>query len=150
MSTPISTEGVKMPGMSIGRRLRELRIGRQLTLEQAAKVAGTTRQYVSQLEKGKNQTPNGVMLEAWARFYGVSHHWLASGLGARAISAQAASGSSPMANHIAGLIDAITDPALQTRAFVKAVHAVESLTTLPAAPESQPEPQSRAARPAHK
>lgn len=69
--------------MSIGARLQELREQRGLTLKQAAAVADTTRQSLSQIEKGQTQVPSGSKLEAWARFYGVTLSWLTTGKGVK-------------------------------------------------------------------
>lgn len=65
----------------IGNRLKELRTGAAMSQPEFAAIVGTTKQYVSQLESGKNITPNGAFLEAWARHFGVSHRWLVSGAG---------------------------------------------------------------------
>lgn len=65
----------------IGDRLKELRTDAGMSQLEFGAIAGTTKQYVSQLELGKNVTPNGVMLEAWARHFGVSPRWLVSGTG---------------------------------------------------------------------
>lgn len=69
--------------MSIGARLEDLRKSRQLTQQQMADIVGTTKQYVGRLEKGQNQTPNGVFLTEWARYFGVNPRWLSSGDGPR-------------------------------------------------------------------
>lgn len=79
--------------MSIGARLEELRKAAQLTQQQMADIVGTSKQYVGRLEKGLNQTPNGVFLADWARHFNVSARWLSSGEGPRAASAQQASQS---------------------------------------------------------
>lgn len=73
---------------TIGDRLRELR--GSLTQPQMARIAGTTKQYVSQLEGGANKTPNSVYLEAWARHFGVSIQWLVTGKGERQAASQPA------------------------------------------------------------
>lgn len=69
--------------MTIGDRLRDLREGAGLTLEQAGAIAGTSKQSMSQIEKGVTAKPNGVALEAWSRYYGVTLHWLTTGKGAK-------------------------------------------------------------------
>ncbi|WP_102945283.1 helix-turn-helix transcriptional regulator [Stenotrophomonas sp. VV52] len=69
--------------MTIGARLEELRRTAQLTQQQMADIVGTSKQYVGRLEKGQNQTPNGVFLTEWARHFGVSARWLSSGDGPR-------------------------------------------------------------------
>ncbi len=66
---------------SIGDRLRELR--GDLTQPEMADIVGTTKQYVSQLERGVNNTPNGTFLEGWARHFRVRHQWLVTGKGPR-------------------------------------------------------------------
>lgn len=66
---------------SIGDRLRELRLAKGLSLEAAGAAAGTTKQSMSQIEKGQTKEPNGVALEAWSRLYGVNLRWLATGKG---------------------------------------------------------------------
>jgi phage repressor protein C with HTH and peptisase S24 domain len=65
----------------IGTRLKELRTAADMSQPEFAAIVGTTKQYVSQLEGGKNATPNGTYLEGWARHFGVNHRWLASGVG---------------------------------------------------------------------
>jgi len=67
--------------MSIGERLKALRQEADLTQEQMASIVCTSKQYVSQLESGKNQRPNGVYLEGWARRFRVSLRWLSTGDG---------------------------------------------------------------------
>ncbi len=71
--------------MSIGARLEELRRASQLTQQQMADIVGTTKQYVGRLEKGLNQTPNGVFLTEWARYFAVSPRWLSTGEGSRTV-----------------------------------------------------------------
>lgn len=68
--------------MSIGERLRDLRTARGLTLEQAGAIGGTTKQSMSQIEKGLTKEPGGLALFKWARHYGVSLEWLITGRGA--------------------------------------------------------------------
>ncbi|HYG07319.1 MAG TPA: helix-turn-helix transcriptional regulator [Stenotrophomonas sp.] len=80
--------------MTIGQRLLELRLEAGLTQPEMAALADTSKQYVSQLEKGANKIPNGQMLEAWARHFGVSIQWLATGKGPRTPS-PAAAGDAP-------------------------------------------------------
>ncbi|WP_202844748.1 XRE family transcriptional regulator [Luteimonas saliphila] len=65
----------------IGTRLKELRKGAGLNQEAFGAIAGTTKQYVSQLESGVNKTPNGDFLESWARHFGVRMQWLTKGKG---------------------------------------------------------------------
>lgn len=69
--------------MSIGDRLRQLREGAQITQQQMGDIVRTTKQYVGRLENGHNQTPNGVFLEGWARYFKVNLRWLSTGEGPR-------------------------------------------------------------------
>lgn len=81
-STPIYAASSTIIDMgTLGDRLRELRETEGLTLEQAGAIAGTTKQSMSQIEKGQTKLPNGIALEAWSRRYGVNLHWLATGKG---------------------------------------------------------------------
>lgn len=90
-STPIYVFSSRIVDMgTLGDRLRELREAEGLTLEQAGAIAGTTKQSMSQIEKGQTKMPNGVALEAWSRRYGVSLHWLATGKGPKHQDKQAA------------------------------------------------------------
>ncbi|WP_093280781.1 helix-turn-helix transcriptional regulator [Pseudoxanthomonas sp. CF125] len=82
-STTIYLEKSRMVDMTIGERLNQLRLDAGLTLEQAGAIAGTTKQSMSQIEKGKTQVPGGVALEAWSRYYGVSIQWLTTGKGSK-------------------------------------------------------------------
>lgn len=75
---------------TIGDRLRELREGAGLTLEQAGKIAGTTKQNTSQIEKGVTKEPGGILLYRWSRHYRVSLEWLITGKGERSIASQTA------------------------------------------------------------
>lgn len=54
-----------------------------MTQPQMADIVGTSKQYVGRLEKGHNQTPNGIFLEGWARHFGVNLRWLSTGEGPR-------------------------------------------------------------------
>lgn len=67
--------------MSIGERLKDLRTARGLTLEQAGAIGGTTKQSMSQIEKGLTKEPGGLTLFRWAKHYGVSLEWLITGKG---------------------------------------------------------------------
>lgn len=69
--------------MNIGDRLKSLRTAAGMTQPEMAAIAGTTKQYVSQLEGGKNQIPNGQFLEAWSRHFRVNLRWLTTGKGPR-------------------------------------------------------------------
>lgn len=81
MSTTIYLPRSMLDSMSIGDRIRALRKEAGLTQQQMADIVGTTKQYVSQLESGRNQTPNGVYLEGWSRRFGVNTRWLSTGEG---------------------------------------------------------------------
>lgn len=65
----------------IGDRLKQLRIEAGLNQPEFAAIVGTTKQFVSQLESGKNQKPNAELLEGWARHFRVNLRWLVSGSG---------------------------------------------------------------------
>lgn len=65
----------------IGDRLKQLRIEAGLNQPEFAAIVGTTKQFVSQLESGKNQKPNAEFLEGWARHFRVNLRWLVSGAG---------------------------------------------------------------------
>lgn len=71
---------------TIGDRIKLLRA--EMTQQEMARIAGTTKQYVSQLESGRNQVPNSLILDAWARHFRVSLNWLLTGSEARQPSAQ--------------------------------------------------------------
>jgi transcriptional regulator with XRE-family HTH domain len=75
---------------TIGERLRALREEKQLTLEQAAAVAATTKQSLSQIEKGVTKEPGGLAVYRWAEFYGVDLQWLITGKGPRQSGSQSA------------------------------------------------------------
>lgn len=65
----------------IGSRLKQIRTDAKLTQPAFAAIAGTSKQYVSQLESGRNQTPTPVYVERWARHFGISVRWIVSGDG---------------------------------------------------------------------
>lgn len=65
----------------IGDRLKQLRTDAGLNQPEFAAIVGTTKQYVSQLESGKNQTPNATYMEGWARHFRVNLRWLVAGTG---------------------------------------------------------------------
>lgn len=67
----------------IGDRLLELRTEVGMTQPEFGALVGTTKQYVSQLEKGKNTKPNSELVEGWARYFKVNVRWLVSGVGAK-------------------------------------------------------------------
>ncbi len=68
-----------MPPMNIGERLQKLRANADLDQVQAAKIAGTTKQAVSQIENGRTKVPGGIYLYRWAKYYGVDLEWLIMG-----------------------------------------------------------------------
>lgn len=68
---------------TVGERLKALRESRGLTLEAAGKIADTTKQSTSQIEKGITKLPGGLPLYLWAKHYGVSLEWLITGRGAK-------------------------------------------------------------------
>ena len=70
-----------MVDMSIGERLKRLRDEAGLDQVQAAAVAGTTKQAVSQIENGRTKVPGGIYLYQWAKRYGVDLEWLITGKG---------------------------------------------------------------------
>lgn len=61
--------------MTIGEKLRELRLSRNLKLENLAKVINRSYQAYSQYELGKRQ-PNVDIIIILSRFYGVSSDYL--------------------------------------------------------------------------
>ena len=65
----------------IGDRLKQLRVDAGMNQPEFAAIVGTTKQFVSQLESGKNQKPNAELLEGWARYFRVNLRWLVSGSG---------------------------------------------------------------------
>lgn len=67
--------------MTMGDRLKALRTAAGLDQPRTAAIAGTSKQYVSQLESGRNKNPRAEFVEAWARHFGVSVQWLATGKG---------------------------------------------------------------------
>jgi transcriptional regulator with XRE-family HTH domain len=67
----------------IGDRLKELRTGAGMNQPEFASIVGTSKQYVSQLESGKNLMPSGEFMEGWARHFDVSPRWLVSGSGSK-------------------------------------------------------------------
>ncbi|MGC1550810.1 MAG: helix-turn-helix transcriptional regulator [Rhodanobacter sp.] len=80
----------------IGDRLKELRTAAGMNQPEFGAIVGTTKQYVSQLESGKNRMPNGEYLEGWARYFRVSPRWLVSGTGPKHEGSLSDEGSQPM------------------------------------------------------
>ena len=62
--------------MSIGERLRERRLARQLTLGQVAEYEAISSQYLSELERSKKQPHAWELLVALSRRYGCSTDYL--------------------------------------------------------------------------
>lgn len=79
-----------MIDMNVGDRLKQLREDHDLTLEQAGKIAGTTKQSTSQIEKGVTKAPGGIFLYRWSRHYGVDLEWLITGKGEKRYASQSA------------------------------------------------------------
>lgn len=69
--------------MGTGDRLKKLREAEGLTLEQAGKIAGTSKQSTSQIEKGVTKVPGGLFLYRWSKHYNVNLEWLITGKGDR-------------------------------------------------------------------
>lgn len=69
--------------MGTGDRLKALREAAGLTLEEAGKIAGTTKQSASQIEKGVTKVPGGLFLYRWSKHYNVNLEWLITGKGDR-------------------------------------------------------------------
>lgn len=74
--------------MDIGQRLKQLREENRLDQVQAAKVADTTKQAVSQIENGRTKVPGGAYLLRWAKHYKVDLEWLITGKGSQSSSSQ--------------------------------------------------------------
>lgn len=77
----------------IGDRLKKLRLGAGLDQKQFGKIAGTTKQYVSQLESGRNKKPNAEYIERWASHFRVRMEWITTGKGQQEADAQSDSSS---------------------------------------------------------
>ena len=58
--------------MSLANRLRELRAGKQASLQTVAESVGATKPHIWELEKGKTKNPSLDLLKNLARYYGVS------------------------------------------------------------------------------
>lgn len=63
----------------IGDRLKELRTAAGMTQPEFAEIAGTSKQYVFQLEKGVNRDPNPKLIERWAAHFKVRMEWITTG-----------------------------------------------------------------------
>lgn len=81
MSTTIYLSQSTLVDMTVGQRLQRLREDAGLTLEQAGKIAGTTKQSTSQIEKGITKAPGGLFLYNWSKHYRVNLEWLITGKG---------------------------------------------------------------------
>lgn len=79
----------------IGDRLKELRTAAGMNQPEFAAVVGTSKQYVSQLEAGKNLNPRADYVEGWARRFGVNSRWLISGTGPKYVAASV-KGTTPL------------------------------------------------------
>lgn len=66
---------------TVGTRLKTLREAAGLTLEEAGRIGETTKQSVSQIEKGVTKVPGGLPLYLWSRHYRVNLEWLITGKG---------------------------------------------------------------------
>ncbi len=65
------------PGIqTFGSRLKELRKARGMTLEKVARGAGTTKGYLSWIERGRFQPPSGKFVTRIARFFSVDRREL--------------------------------------------------------------------------
>lgn len=58
--------------LSMGDRLRQLRMARGQSLQQAASAIGCTKPHLSELERGTSSNPTLNLLRAIAKTYGVS------------------------------------------------------------------------------
>lgn len=80
----------------IGERIKELRESANMSFEAFGQIANTSKQYVSGLEKGRIQRPNGVFLERWARHFHINMRWLAEGKGPKDTGASEDDGDWPL------------------------------------------------------
>lgn len=79
-STTIYPLGSTLVDMgTVGDRLRRLREAEGLSLEQAGAIGNTTKQSMSQIEKGITKMPGGLPLYLWAKHYRVGLEWLITG-----------------------------------------------------------------------
>jgi len=60
----------------IGDQLKQLRTMHRLDQPQFAAIADTSKQYVSQIESGRNKIPNPFFLLRWAKHFGVRLEWI--------------------------------------------------------------------------
>ncbi|WP_282758359.1 helix-turn-helix domain-containing protein [Komagataeibacter saccharivorans] len=69
---------------SIGERIRNLRAQAQLDQAVLAEAVGTARTHLTNIERGRSK-PGRDLLMAFAKFFGVSVDWLATGEGPKRI-----------------------------------------------------------------
>jgi transcriptional regulator with XRE-family HTH domain len=62
--------------MSLGSRLTELRLAKNVSLQVVADAAGVSKAHIWELEKGRADNPTMTLLKALADFYGVSVSYL--------------------------------------------------------------------------
>lgn len=65
----------------IGTRLYQIRMDAGLSQPEFAAIADTTKQYVSQIESGRNQTPGPEYIEKWCQHFGLRTRWVLTGTG---------------------------------------------------------------------
>lgn len=61
------------PNTSLGNRLKEARLAKELSLRAVEEATGISNPYLSQLESGKVKQPSPVTLHNLAELYGVSY-----------------------------------------------------------------------------
>lgn len=66
---------------TLGTRLRQARTEARLTQEQAAVIAGVSKQAISHIENDRTKNPEAATLEPLSRRLGVSLNWLMTGKG---------------------------------------------------------------------
>lgn len=66
---------------TLGTRLRQARTEAKLTQEQAAVIAGVSKQAISHIENDRTKNPEAATLEPLSRRLGVSLNWLMTGKG---------------------------------------------------------------------
>lgn len=65
--------------MSLGKRIRELRLGADMTLEELAEKAGSTKQYLGDIENGKKNNPSAKLLLNIAKVLNTTVDYLLTG-----------------------------------------------------------------------
>lgn len=63
--------------MSLGTRLKELRLGREVSLQTVADSVGASKPHIWELERGTTKNPSIDLLKKLAIYYGVSLDYLA-------------------------------------------------------------------------